>query len=510
MLSKIFSCSLIGMEGERVEVETEVGSGFPAFNLVGLPDKALEESKERVRSAIRNSRLEFPSQRRILVNLAPADLKKEGTGYDLAIAAGILLGAGKINFPPTYKIEEVIFIGELSLNGELRSVKGILPMMIYAKQKGIKNIFLPKSNLDEAQLIKGLNLFPLVCLRDLVDFFQGLKIIEPVVSQGKIFLEEKEDSEYDMAYIKGQEHAKRAMEIAAAGGHNLLMTGVPGAGKTILSRSLVSILPPMEYEEILEVTKIYSVSGLLKENQPLILERPFRSPHHTSSSASLIGGGNFPKPGEISLAHRGILFLDELPEFSRDVLESLRQPLEDGVVTVSRVHGSFNFPSRFTLIAAQNPCPCGYYGDSVKPCTCSAGQIIKYQKKISGPLLDRIDLHLEINRISVDDLTKEKLAEPSKNIRERIKKARSKQKERFHKLKIFTNAEMSSRMVKEFCFLKEDSEKLLKQAAEQLHLSARAFYKTIKVARTIADLEESEFINAPHIAEALQYRQKTE
>lgn len=508
MLSKIFSCSLNGLEGEKVEIETEVSAGFPAFHIVGLPDKTLEEAKERVRTAIKNSDLKFPSQKRVLLNLAPADLKKEGSGYDLAIALGILLACNEINFSSAHKIEETVFIGELSLNGELRSVKGVLPMMIYAKQKGIKNIFLPKTNLEEAKLIKGLKIFPLKSLKDLIDYFKGIKIIEPITSLGIIQAEERDGFEYDMAYIKGQEHAKRALEIAAAGGHNVLMSGVPGAGKTILSKALISILPPMLYEEVLEVTKIYSVAGLLKENQPLILERPFRSPHHTSSAVSLVGGGSSPKHGEISLAHRGVLFLDEFPEFSRDVLESLRQPLEDGVITVSRVQGSFTFPARFTLVAAQNPCPCGYYGDSVKQCTCSLGQIIRYQKKISGPLLDRIDLHLEINRLGIDDLTKENLSESSKSIRERIKKVRCRQSERFKNLTIFTNSEMSSQIIKDFCFINEDSEKLLKQAIDQFHLSARAYYKTIKIAMTIADLEESEFITSSHIAEALQYRQK--
>jgi magnesium chelatase family protein len=505
MLAKVRSCAIVGLEGALVEVEVDIASGMAAFMMVGLPDAAVNEAKERVRSAIKNSGCLFPF-RRITVNLAPADLRKEGPAYDLPIAIGILVASDMVNREEP-QIQEALFLGELSLDGSLRHTNGILPMVALAREKQVKAVFVPSVDAMEATLVEGVTVYPVESLGQLVSHLNGERQIEPFKRDPTI-LDYSDDVMYgqDMAAIRGQEHVKRALEVAASGGHNILMSGPPGSGKTLLARAAPSILPRMVIEEALDVTKIYSVSGMLSADVPLVRQRPFRAPHHTISHAGLVGGGRIPRPGEISLAHRGVLFLDELPEFGQNVLEVLRQPLEDKVVTIARAQGTITYPANFMLVAAMNPCPCGFYMDPVKECSCSPTAIARYQKRISGPLLDRIDIHVEVPRIDYEKLADKRQVESSAVIRARVQEARERQLQRFAGTKLTCNAEMGPAEVRDFCEVEPPAEKLLKAAMQQLHLSARAFHRVLKLARTIADLNESTVIAANHVAEAIQYR----
>jgi len=504
MLAKVTTCAVVGLEGAIVDVEVDISPGLPSFTIVGLPDAAVQEAKERVRAAIRNSGCTFP-MKRIVVNLAPAHLKKAGPAYDLPIAVGILLSSEQVSAD----VSQSILLGELSLDGILRHTNGILPMVALAHQEKLSTIIVPEVDAREASLVDGTKILPFASLPQLVSYFQG-EIPAPEYKAEPA--EEYTQSTLpptDLAYIKGQEHVKRALEVAAAGGHNIIMMGPPGSGKTLLARSLPSLLPPMTNAEALEVTKIYSVSGLLPANTPLLRERPFRSPHYTISNAGLVGGGHWPKPGEISLSHRGVLFLDELPEFGHSVLEVLRQPLEDRVITISRAQGSVTFPANFMLVGAMNPCPCGYYGDPFKQCTCSPGLITRYQKRISGPFIDRVDIFVEVPHIDYEKLTDDRLGEKSEKAQKRIENARSTQCQRFDSTILACNAEMTPTEVREFCQVEESAQSLLKTAMKQLYLSARAFHRILKIGRTLADLEGADTIKAHHIAEAIQYRPRS-
>jgi len=502
MLAKVFSGTTIGLDGVLIEVEVDVANrGFPTFTIVGLPDKAVDEAKERVRAAIVNAGFSMPDSR-ITVNLAPADIPKVGSGFDLPIAIGILAASGKIK---TDLLSQSLFLGELSLKGELREVPGALSIGLMAKKEKINNLFFSPLNAFESSIVENISIYPSKNLTEIIFHFNQLKQLtsQPYFEIEKIINEEK--YEFDFSDIYGQEQAKRALTIAASGFHNVHLRGVPGAGKTMLCRAFISILPPMEKEEILEVSKIYSVSGLLNQKQ-FIVNRPFRAPHHTTSRIGLIGGGTNPTPGEISLSHRGVLFLDEFPEFPRSVLEALRQPLEDGIVTISRASGSITFPSRFLLLAASNPCPCGFLGHPKKACRCSPAAIIKYKKRLSGPILDRIDIHVDLPPVDEEKLAHYTGGENSKKIKEKVIFAQERQKNRFKNTNIKTNGEMNTKEIKEFCHLTLEAENLLKQAISRFSLSARSYFKIIKIAQTIADLEGKEIIENNHVAEALQFR----
>ncbi len=501
MLATVYSSSVIGIDAYIVEVEVDISRGLPSFSTVGLAEGAVRESKDRVKAALKNSGYNFPADR-ITVNLAPADIKKEGSGFDLPIAIGILAANGII---PHSALTDHFIIGELSLDGSIRPIKGALSMAIMAKEVGLKGIYLPLENAMEAGVVGEINVYPVNALSELVQSLNGIECLVPIQIDPD-FMGIRQNYDFDFSDVRGQENVKRALEIAAAGGHNLLMIGPPGAGKTMLAQRLSTILPNLTFGESLETSKVYSVMGLMPKGKGLVTTRPFRAPHHTISDAGLIGGGQIPKPGEVSLSHNGVLFLDEMPEFKKNVLEVLRQPMENGLVTISRASSTVTYPANFILVGAMNPCPCGFFGDPKRECTCSYREIQRYRARISGPLMDRIDIHIDVPSVPFRDLTGTSQGQSSFDISRRVIKARDIQENRFHKSKIHTNAMMNTRQIRKFCQVDEKSNSLLEMAMEKFGLSARALSRILKISRTIADLAGSQNIEQIHIAEAIQYR----